>query len=300
LHSSVLPAAYSAYPRFRCDAENEGNRETSAEGLTRDYTVTYYHVVADDDAVFKALADPTRRGLLDRLFERDGRTLRELTDEQEMTRFGVMKHLRVLEEAGLVVARRSGREKRHYLNPVPIKLIHDRWIEKYREPYASTLADLKRDLEEDVTTATAATVQVYQVFIKATAQAIWDGITKPEFTSKYFHGTLVETTGEAGTPIRYYAADRTSLLCDDVVIESDPPHRLVTTWHALWSEETAAEDASRVTWEIEEQDGGVCLLRVTHDKLENSPKTAESVSGGWMHIISGLKTLLETGEPMSA
>ena len=103
----------------------------------------------DDDRVFKALADPTRRHLLDRLFERDGRTLGELEHELDMTRFGVMKHLKVLEEAGLVVTRRSGREKLHFLNPVPIRLVHDRWIDKYTEHRAAALADLKRELEKD-------------------------------------------------------------------------------------------------------------------------------------------------------
>jgi DNA-binding transcriptional ArsR family regulator len=110
--------------------------------------VTYAQSVTDDDRVFRALADPTRRHLLDRLFERDGRTLTELESELEMTRFGVMKHPRVLEEAGLVVTRRAGREKLHYLNPVPIRLIHDRWIDKYRERQVSALADLKSELED--------------------------------------------------------------------------------------------------------------------------------------------------------
>ena len=104
--------------------------------------------MTDDDRVFKGLADPTRRFLLDRLYERDGRTLTELESDLEMTRFGVMKHLRLLEDAGLVVTRRSGREKLHYLNPMPIRLIHDRWIDKYRERYVSALADLKNQLEE--------------------------------------------------------------------------------------------------------------------------------------------------------
>ena len=103
----------------------------------------------DDDRVFRALADPTRRHLLDRLYERDGRTLTELESELAMTRFGVMKHLRVLEEAGLVVTRRSGREKLHFLNPVPIRLIHDRWIDKYTEARAAALADLKHTLEKE-------------------------------------------------------------------------------------------------------------------------------------------------------
>src|SRR4051794_1132674 len=115
--------------------------------LTCDYLVTYYASM-DDDGVFRALADPTRRHLLDRLYERDGRTLTELESELEMTRFGVMKHLRVLEDAGLVVTRRSGREKLHYLNPVPIRLIHDRWISKYSERQVAALADLKHELEE--------------------------------------------------------------------------------------------------------------------------------------------------------
>jgi DNA-binding transcriptional ArsR family regulator len=123
-------------------------RQMGTFELTRDYLVTYHGTVTDDDRVFKALADPTRRFLLDRLFQRDGRTLTDLESELEMTRFGVMKHLRVLEDAGLVVTQRSGREKLHYLNPVPIRLIHDRWIDKYRERQVSALVDLKTELEE--------------------------------------------------------------------------------------------------------------------------------------------------------
>ncbi|MEA2555744.1 MAG: hypothetical protein QOI60_1075, partial [Actinomycetota bacterium] len=119
----------------------------SISDLTCDCLVTYSLAVTDDK-VFKALADPTRRFLLDQLFARDGRTLTELESELEMTRFGVMKHLRVLEDANLVVTRRSGREKLHFLNPVPIRLIHDRWIDKYTERQVSALADLKHELEK--------------------------------------------------------------------------------------------------------------------------------------------------------
>src|SRR5438046_5322865 len=146
----------------------------------------------DDDRIFKALADPTRRHLLDRLFERDGRTLTELESELEMTRFGVMKHLRVLEEAGLVATRRSGREKLHYLNPVPIRLIHDRWIDKYTARRVEALAALKTELE-GASGMEAGTVtkpqQVYQVFIRATPEQVWEALTSPEFTSRYFYGT---------------------------------------------------------------------------------------------------------------
>jgi DNA-binding transcriptional ArsR family regulator len=117
--------------------------------LTCDREVTYFFVVTDDDRVFKALADPTRRFLLDLLFQRDGRTLTELESELEMTRFGVAKHLKVLEDADLVVVRRSGREKLHFLNPVPIRLIHDRWIDKYTEHHVTALVDLKKALEEN-------------------------------------------------------------------------------------------------------------------------------------------------------
>ena len=117
--------------------------------MTCDYLVTYSGHVTDDDRVFKALADPTRRFLLDLLFARDGRTLTELESELEMTRFGVMKHLKVLAEAGLVVTRRSGREKLHFLNPVPIRQIHDRWIDKFTEHHVTALVDLKKKLEDE-------------------------------------------------------------------------------------------------------------------------------------------------------
>jgi uncharacterized protein YndB with AHSA1/START domain len=147
----------------------------------------------------------------------------------------------------------------------------------------------------------ATTVQVYQVLIRASAQQIWDAITKPEFSSRYFHGALVSTTGEAGTPMRYYAPDGVTLWGDEMILESDPPHRLVVPWRSLYNDELAEEPASRITWEIEERDGGVCLLTVTHDQLDASPKTAGSVGGiGWLTVVDGLKTLLETGEPLFA
>lgn len=146
---------------------------------------------------------------------------------------------------------------------------------------------------------TASTTQVYQVFIRATAQQIWDAITKPEFTSQYFHGSRVETTAQTGSPIKYYAPDGTTLWGDDTVIEADPPRKLVATWSSLWDEEAAKEEHSRVTWEIAERDAGMCLLTVVHDRLENAPKTAAMIAGeGWMLVLSGMKTLLETGRPL--
>ena len=148
-------------------------------------------------------------------------------------------------------------------------------------------------------TTSVETTQVYRVFIKASAQQIWDAITKPEFTTRYFHGARVDTTAKTGATLRYYGPDD-SLWGDDVVIEADPPRKLVATWTALWDPDTATEEPSRVTWEIDERDGGMCLLTVVHDRLEGAPNTAAKVSGeGWMMVLSGLKTLLETGEPLT-
>ena len=258
-----------------------------------------YNLGVLDDRVFRALADPTRRLLLDKLFEREGRTLGDLHAEvARMTRFGVMKHLRVLEAAGLVVSYRSGREKLHYLNAVPVRLIHDRWVSKYTRPRAAALADLKAALEGRIEMATHPS-QVYQVFIRATPEQIWEAITKPEFTARYFYGARVVTTAEPGTPIRHFAPDGTTLWGDNEVLEAEPPRRLVHTWRSLYDAELAAEPPSRVSWEIEPMPGGVVKVTVVHDALQGSPKTAASVAGGWMFIISGLKTLVETGQPLA-
>ena len=141
---------------------------------------------------------------------------------------------------------------------------------------------------------TQTTIQVYQVFIKATPEAIWEAITKPEFTKKFFYGIEIEAL-----PDRRITQWGDSV-GEDPVFEFDPPHRLVHGWHSKWNEELNAEEPSRVTWEIESQDGGFSKLTVTHDQLEGAPKTAASVSGaGWMMVLSGLKTLLETGDPLA-
>jgi uncharacterized protein YndB with AHSA1/START domain len=147
---------------------------------------------------------------------------------------------------------------------------------------------------------TATTTQVYTVFIKASPEQIWDAITKPEFTSKFFYGSLVDSTFEPGTPFRGWSPDREQLWTDGEVLESDKPRRLSYTWLSLYNEETAKEEPSRVTWEIEAADGGVSKLTVVHDQLEGAPKTAGNVAGGWPYILSGLKTLLETGEPLGS
>ena len=150
-----------------------------------------------------------------------------------------------------------------------------------------------------MTTMTATTTQVYQLFIRATPEQIWQAITTPEFTGRYFHGSLVDSSFEPGAPYRGWSPDRSEQWVDGEVLESNPPRLLQHTWRALYDPETAAEEPSRVTWEIEPQDDGTTLLTVVHDELEGAPRTAASVSGvGWMHVLSGLKTLLETGKPL--
>ena len=141
------------------------------------------------------------------------------------------------------------------------------------------------------------TTQVYQVFIKATPEQIWDAITKPEFTKRYFHNARITVTPEH----RYTRGPNDEVWGDTDVFEFDPPRKLVHGWRSLYDPELAEEDESRVTWEIEPRDGGLTYLTVTHDQLEGAPLTAAGVSGeGWTHVLSGLKTLLETGESLYA
>ena len=150
-----------------------------------------------------------------------------------------------------------------------------------------------------MTTMTEQSVQVYAVFIRATAEQVWDAITKPEFTTKYFYGSVIESTYEPGAPYLGWSTDHSQQYVDGEVIEASPPARLVTSWRAMYDPETAEEPHSRVTWEIEPAGDGVTKLTVVHDELEASPKTAENVAGGWSYVLSGLKTLLETGTPLA-
>ncbi len=149
-----------------------------------------------------------------------------------------------------------------------------------------------------MTTMTEQTTQAYSVFIRATPEQVWDGITKPEFTARYFYGSVIDSSYEPGTPYTGWAEDRSMQYVDGEVIEADRPRKLVTTWRAMYDPETAAEPNSRVTWEIEPAGEHVTKLTVIHDELEAAPKTAANVAGGWSFVLSGLKTLLETGEPL--
>jgi uncharacterized protein YndB with AHSA1/START domain len=250
------------------------------------------------EPVFRALADVNRRKLLDRLFERDGQTLTELTDSlPAMTRFGVMKHLRLLEEAGLVTTRRDGRLKLHYLNAVPIRLIHDRWIGKYRKARAAVLAELKLDMEEDMKSLDTRPAQVYTVFIRAPQARVWDAITKPEFTHRYLYGSEPNTTWKPGSRLLWTEHASSNELVDGEVIAYDRPNRLVFSWIVKYDPELTAEGPSRVTYELSEKDG-LTKVTIIHDDFPSESKVYDNVAGGWPYILSGLKTLLETGSPM--
>ena len=144
--------------------------------------------------------------------------------------------------------------------------------------------------------ATQTTVQVYQLFIKATPEQVWEAIVDPDLTSKYFYGSRITVTQEGRVST---SPDGSESWGDSEVLEWDPPHKLVHGWRSAYDPELASEATSRVTWEIEPQDGGLTKLTLVHDQLEGAPKTAESVAGGWMLVLSGLKTLLETGEPLA-
>lgn len=246
------------------------------------------------DEVFKALGDPTRRHLLDRLFERDGRTLGELEAGLAMSRFGVMKHLRVLEAAGLVLTRRRGREKLHFLNPVPIRLVYERWVSRFAAPWASALSELKRDLEGETME------KVFEVYIKTTPERLWQAITDPDLRRRYSFGVVVESDYTPGSTHAATTGPETVSpgmpISEGENLEVEPPRRLVQSFRALWGEDVVAEGTSRVTWEIESV-GDSCRLTITHDQLRDGAN--DQLYGGWPMILSGLKTLLETGEDLT-
>jgi uncharacterized protein YndB with AHSA1/START domain len=241
------------------------------------------------DPIFKALADPTRRSLLDELFVRDGQSLSELEDRFSMTRFGVMKHLKQLEEAGLVVSRKQGREKLHFLNPVPIRLVHDRWVSKYSEPWASALVEIKQRLEHDVE-------KVFEIYIRTTPERLWEAITDPEIRAKYHFGVGVHSEWSPGSRLEMRSPRAEGMVGEGEVIEAVPPRRLVHTLTSLWGDDVRAEGPSRVTWEIEPV-GDSCRLTVVHDQLRDGANA--QIYGGWPMILSGLKTWLETGEQLT-
>ena len=260
------------------------------------------------DAVFKALADRSRRRLLDDLNSRNGQTLHELCADLDMTRQAVAKHLAVLEAAGLVATVWRGREKWHYLNAAPINDIADRWMTRYDRQRAQALADLKQALEDGTMSQTEF---VYVTYIKTTPERLWAALTEPAFIRRYFGGGGPESDWKVGSPVRWSMGAEDDLHdWDQQVLEAEPHRRLSYTWHNYqpemarmfgWSDERLAElrkeRRSKVTFEIEPA-GPMVMLTVTHDDFEPDSEMLRGVSSGWPAILSSLKTLLETGDEL--
>ncbi|MEO3876224.1 SRPBCC domain-containing protein [Nonomuraea sp. B12E4] len=262
------------------------------------------------DDVFRALGDPSRRLLLDRLNERNGQTLRELCAGLGMARQSVTKHLAILEAANLITTARQGREKLHFLNVVPINEIAERWISRYDLDRVRALSDLKRALED---TPMPGTEFVYKTYIKTTPELLWQALTDPAFTMRYW-GVALETDWRPGSEITVKLKENGVVIADpaQVVLESEPWRRLSYTWHTFtreWADayglsdeyltRVTAEPRSKVTFDLE-PDGDVVKLTVTHDGFEPGSAVLEGVNEGWPSILAGLKTLLETGEPLIA
>jgi uncharacterized protein YndB with AHSA1/START domain len=262
------------------------------------------------DEVFKALADGTRRRLLDGLNGRNGQTLRDLCAGVEMARQSVSKHLAVLEAAELVTTVWRGREKLHYLNAAPINEIAERWINRYDRERVRALGDLKRALED---TSMERPEFVYTTYIRTTPERLWRALTDPAFTRRYWGGLSLESDWEAGSAMTWVEEENGLRIADpeQVVLESDPYRRLAYTWHTITPEHAevhgfeelqakmAAEARSKVSFDIE-QLGEVVKLTVVHDGFEPGSTVLEFVSQGWPHLLASLKTLLETGDVLPA
>jgi DNA-binding transcriptional ArsR family regulator/uncharacterized protein YndB with AHSA1/START domain len=282
-------------------------------------------VMPDMDAVFRALGDPGRRRLLDRLNERNGLTLSELCEGMGMTRQSVTKHLALLEAAGLVATLRQGREKLHYLNAAPINDIADRWMLRYDRTRAEALSDLKTALEattpmDSTEHTTDGSTFVYSTYIEATPERVWQGLTDPVFTTRYWRhpksgGVTMATDWKKGSSYDVAYGEHGLVISDpeQVVLESDPYRRLSYTWHTFspeWAtahgidEEQAAlwraEPRSQVAFDLEEFSPGVTKLTVVHHSADPRSVVMQSVSQGWPAVLASLKTLLETGAPLPA
>src|SRR4051812_35054394 len=259
------------------------------------------------DEAFRALADPSRRALLDSLNERNGQTLRELCSNLDMARQSVSKHLAILEAANLVTTVRRGREKLHHLNAAPINEISERWITRYEQDRVQALSDLKRALEDNPVDRPSF---VYTTYIRTTPERLWEALTDPAFTERYW-GMVFHTDWRPGST--YVLHQRGVTIADEeqLVIESEPHRRLSYTWHTFtpeWGdalgfdddalERLAAERRSKVTFEIEALDDEQVKLTVIHDDLEPGGRVITMISGGWPRVLANLKTLLETGEPL--
>ena len=255
------------------------------------------------ETVFKALADRHRREILDIIKAAPGITLQKISSQFSFTRYAVMKHLRILEDANLVVRQRDGKFRRFYLNTIPFQMIYDRWLSEYTRFWSTTLTNLKYNLEQEDIMDKSGLKQVYVVYIRTTREKLWEAISSPDFTQRYFFNTRVDSDFKKGSEISYLQTGpdgSQSVPVKGKILESDPPNRLVHSFeHSMNSQHGKTySQPSRVVYEMEEM-GDLVKLTLTHDDFNGDRETYESVSGGWPMIINSLKTLLETGEPLA-
>ncbi len=242
------------------------------------------------DAIFKALNDPARRRLLDSLREKDGQTLTELEAQMDMTRFGVMKHLAVLEAAGLVVPRRAGRFKHHYLNTVPLQEVIDRWIAPLARPAARAVIDLKTRLEGGPAMPAEKPDFIHQTIIRTTPARLWEALLSGDLTRQYYFDTRVEGRAEPGETLVWRGEDGAAML-EGRVLAVEPLRRLDLTFEPHF---IPGKPVSRHVFLIEDL-GPACRLTIEHYDL---PEAMKGIRDGWVLIASRLKTLLETGESL--
>lgn len=260
------------------------------------------------NAIFKALNDPHRRAILDALRERDGQTLTEIEGRFPLSRFGVMAHLRVLEEAGLVVPRRAGRFKHHYLNALPLQEVIDRWVEPLLKPTLRGVLDLKRNLERVPTMNTMTPMNtpvdapspinrpdfVHETFIRAAPERVWEALTTAALSRQYYlMGAAVEGEAVTGGRLVWRTPDGAALLSGDV-LEASPFDRLDMTFEPHWG---AGDRAPSRAVYLLSPEGPLTRLTIEHYGI---PAGQEGIKEGWARIASGLKTLLETGRPLAA
>jgi DNA-binding transcriptional ArsR family regulator len=248
------------------------------------------------DEVFSAIDDANRRLLLDALFERDGQTLTELCDHLPgMTRQGVMNHLGVLEDAGLVTTDRRGRSKYHYLNPIPIRLVHDRWISRFATHRVERMTAIKSAVEAGGT-GMDTPIHIYTTYIRGHAAEVWEAITNPDLTEQYFYGTRVESDWTVGSEMTYTYEDG-RVASTGQILGIDAPKRLEFTFHARWDPELDAEGPCREVWTLTELEEMVELAIELFDMTVDS-RRYEDFTNGIPYIVAGLKSLVETGAPL--
>lgn len=251
------------------------------------------------DKIFRALSDPSRRKILDIVKNDPGINVNKISEYFDFTRYAVMKHLNILEEAELIVPQRVGKFKKLYINVMPIQMVYDRWISKYSELWAKNLSSLKHSLEKEDTAMSQQNLShVFVLYIKTKKEKLWEALTDPEKTRQYFYGTAIKSDLKKGSTIEYKSTDREgkeNIALFGEITEVVPYKRLVHTFNFPGND----DKTTRAVYEIEEVDSGV-KLTLTHDQFPEVNETYKSVGEGWPFILSGLKTLLETGKPLAA